>query len=105
MLYAVVLPKLLEKDDEISDFHPSFHYLAPLWAAVKMLPRDEEHRDRGEWARRQWEDGLKELERFKHRSASNKAIKFKKDPAKFAKRSSLTGDGDVDWGTTFDRFP
>lgn len=105
VLYMIGMPKLLEKDDDISDVHPSWSYLAPVWAAMMMLDKDEEHRDRGAVATQRWRDGMRKVERFKHRSAGNKSVRMTKDPERFSDRNTLSGDGDVDWGTTFDRYP
>jgi len=105
VLYMVAMPRLLEKDGDISVLHPAWAYLAPVWAAMMMLDKDEEHRDRGETARRRWLAGLKAFERFKHRGVGNKATRMIKDPEKFSKRNVNAGDNGIDWGTAFDRLP
>lgn len=102
VLYMMAMPKKLEKDGEVPDISPIFSYLASVWAAIHMLDKDEEHRDRGEVARRRWLSGLKAFERYKHRGVGNKSTTMKKDPNKFSRGSSIDG---MDLKTTFDRLP
>jgi len=102
VLYMHAMPRLLINDGDIPEIHPSWAYLASIWAAKQMLDKDEEHRDRGEVARRRWRSGLKDFERFKHRGSGNKATRMIKDPEMFSKGS---GALDVDWKSTFDRLP
>lgn len=104
VLYMVGAPKLLVNDGDIPDIHPSWSYLAPIWAAKQMLDKDEEHRDRGEVARRRWRSGLKDFERFKHRGVGNKATKMIKDPGTFSSGSGRASS-EVDFGSTWDRLP
>jgi hypothetical protein len=103
MLYMISVPDILTKDGEIPNLHPSFAYLAPVWAAKMMLDKDEEQRDRGASAHSRWREGMDDIERFKHRSAGNKVVTMKKDPSRFQTPNVLSND--YDYGTTFDRFP
>lgn len=102
--YYVPMPNLLVNDGDISTLHASFTYLPPLWAAWRILSKDEEHRDRGLAAKTDYKDGLKELERMRNRIASNKVINIKLDKNVFSSPSDFGIDGRVDLGSSFGRF-
>lgn len=102
-IYASVLPQLLENDGDTPNMNPAWSHLAPIWAAWQMLPQDEEHADRGARAERAFTKGIKELERFKRKDASNKSTKFIKDPEKFPRRMRDDTSFRVDLGDNFDR--
>lgn len=103
-LFGVLMPKFLEDDGDIPNLDPSFSYLAPVWAAMMMLDRDEEHKERGAKAESRWDKGMDAFERFKNRRASNRVLHIQKDPGTFSNRTSLN-IGSVDYGDNFDRFP
>lgn len=103
--YYVPMPNLLVNIGDISTLHTSFTYLPSLWAAWKILSKDEEHRDRGLAAKNDFKDGLKELERMRNRIASNKIIHIKLDRNVFSRPRDFDIDGRVDLGSAFDRIP
>ncbi len=100
--YYVSAPKKLTNDDDIPDINPIYTYLAPLWAAARMLYADEEHRDRGATALADYERGISQYEQYKKRDAGNKAHKIILDPQTFAQsREHLR---EVDAGNFWDRI-
>jgi len=104
-LYYIAAPNKLDKDDDISTLIPSFTHLPPMWAAWRMLYKDEEHRARGSAARSDYKDGLNELERHRNRNPGNKVTTILMDRSVFTNPSDLEFDGRTDLGSSFDRIP
>jgi hypothetical protein len=103
-LYYVPMPNKLAEDTDISTLLPAFTHLPALWAAWRLLNKDEEQRDRGLSAKRDFLDGLAELERHRNRNPGNKTLPIHMDGGVFPDRSEEF-DGRVDYNAAFDRLP
>ncbi len=103
-LYAVVMPNLLSEDNDVSILNPIFTNLAAAWAAWKMLPQDEEHKDRGREAQRDYISGIRDFESHKRKRRGNIAKKIIKDQDQFGNRSTIGELGRADLGVTWDRL-
>jgi len=103
--YYLAATKLLKDDGDVSDLPINFTHMPASWAAWRLLARDEEHRDRGRQAKADWEDGLKEYERFRSRNIGNKIIKINLDKNVFSNPSGFSQGQRVDLGSAFDRLP
>ena len=104
-LYAIAMPKLLVNDSDVTDLNPIFSHLPAKWAAWHLLYQDEEHRDRGLSARRDYHAGLKDFERFKKKRTGNISKKIIKDQAQFSNWDGASGGGKADLGAYWDRLP
>lgn len=98
----VRMPRLLANDDDVPDLHPLLWHVPPMWAAWRMLYRDEEHGDRGRSARTDYKDAIKEFNAFRFKEIGNKQQKIILDPLVFP--TKRTNFGSLDLGETFDRL-
>tara|TARA_R110002126_G_scaffold47086_4_gene131911 strand:+ start:611 stop:1351 length:741 start_codon:yes stop_codon:yes gene_type:complete len=103
-LYAVMMPNLLINDDDVSTLNPIFTHLVSAWAAWKMLPQDEEHRDRGRDAQRDYITGLRDFEKYKRKRKGNIAKKIIMDQGQFGSKTGHGHLGMSDLGTLWDRL-
>lgn len=95
-------PKKLEKDDDVSDLHPLTHILPSLWAAWRMLYRDEEHGDRGRAARADFREGVRDYIAFKNKNFGSRQERIVLDSGVYPHRRDMPLD--VDPGSSFDLF-
>ena len=100
--YYVKMPKKLVQDGDVSDINPAFSDLPALWAAWRMLYRDEEHADRGRSARQDFMDRLDDYNKFRNRSIGSKQPKMVLDSSLFPARSHEFVE---DTGDLWDRLP
>ncbi len=98
----VRMPRLLTDPSDIPDLHPLLWHVPPMWAAWRMLYRDEEHGDRGRSARADYRDAISVYNNFKFKEIGNKQTNINLDPLVFLKKRSEFGA--VDLGDNFDIF-
>ena len=101
-VYAVIMPNLLINDDDVSMLDPVFHHLVSAWAAWKMLPQDEEHKDRGREAQRDYVNGLRDFEKYKRKRRGNISKEIQLDQGQFSRSKDTLGRSDM--GATWDRL-
>lgn len=104
-LYAIAMPRLLVNDEDVTDLNPIFSHLPAKWAAWHLLYKDEEHRDRGLAARRDYHAGLKDFEKFKKNRKGNISKSIIKDQSQFGTHDTLNAGGRADLGDYWDRLP
>lgn len=104
-LYYIPAPNKLANDDDISTLIPSFTHLPPMWAAWRLLYKDEEYRARGLEAKIDYKDGLDDLERHRNRNPGNKVTTILMDRSVFTSPSDFDLGGRTDLGSSFDRIP
>lgn len=101
LVWYAAMPSKLTEDDDIPNVHPAFSHLAAAWAAHKLLFKDEEQKDRGARALKDYEDGIGKFERFKTHKTSSRVLNFKKDTKQF-KRRQRSFSIKYDLGRNFD---
>jgi hypothetical protein len=101
MIWYSAMPKKLTEDEDVPNVHPGFAHLAAAWAAHKLLYKNEEQKDRGARALKDYRDGIMAFEKFKVKKTSNTTVTFKKDKKQF-KRRKRSFSRRADLGRNFD---
>lgn len=81
--YYVRTPKILVNSADVSDVDPNWTHLAAMWAANRLLYKDQEHRDKGISLLGDYERGIADALALKFKEAGGKSTKMKLNPRVF----------------------